>query len=165
MATVTGSLKDIVGADMADRVAALFFQLNGPTIQATSTTPGTIHPTEPKKIIPSGDSSFTANLVATTVMLTNSWYTLAIQWNDSAGTLMDFPDWQIRVPVAGGVLSELITLAGRAGGPGGSGPNFTAVLYGLTEPPNLVVGQMWWKTDPNDPYGPKNTGLVYIGGK
>lgn len=164
MATVTGFLKDIVGANMADRVAALLFELNAPAIQATSTTPGTIHPTEKQKVTPAANGSFSVDLVASTVMLTNSWYNLTIQWNDSAGTLTDFPDWQIRVPSSGGILSELITVAGRGGGPGNPGPNLSAVLMGLTTPPNLAAGQLWWKTDPNNPEGPANTGLIYIGG-
>lgn len=161
MATVTGSVKDIVGAAMADRVARLVFELSEPSIQAASTTPGVIHPTVKERVAPTSTGTFTVNLIATTALLNDVWYTLTIEWLDASMPSLDAPDWQIRVPVAGGVLSDLISIGPRRRGDGGARPNLSLVWVSLTAPPRPASRQLWLKQDPDDPNNPANTGKLY----
>lgn len=166
MTVVSGSLRDLVGASMANRQGVLVFRPNEAMVQSATTTPGTIHATAEVRVTPSSNGSFSVNLTATTVMLNDCYYTLRIEWVDGAGGQMDFPDWQIRVPVgSGGHIGNYITLGPPNGGWGGSLPNLSLVLMSLTFPDNLQRGQHWWKTDPDDPqnYNGRNTGEIYRG--
>ncbi|MFJ5106639.1 MULTISPECIES: hypothetical protein [unclassified Glutamicibacter] len=166
MPAVTGYLKDLVGAAMANRQGVLVFRPNEAMVQAATTTPGTIHSTAEVRVTPASNGSFSVNLTATTVMATDCFYTLRIEWVDGAGPSMDFPGWQIRVPVgAGGSLDQFIVIGPPDGGWGGSLPNLSLVLMSLTFPGNLQRGQLWWKTDPDDPqnYNGRNTGEIHRG--
>lgn len=160
MPVVTGELKDIVGATLASRVGKVIFRLVEPNIVATGSSAGRIIPTATEPVTPSTDGSFSVNLTSTHTMLADGYYVLTIEWLDSSMPHTDFPDWQIRVGANGGPLGGMT----EVGAGGGRGPNLSLVLMGLTKPPNLKVGQLWWKTDPNDPYGTANTGLIYVGG-
>lgn len=161
MPAVTGELKDIIGSTLVSRVGRLIFRLVAPNIVAST---GRVMPTAEVAVTPASDGSFTVNLTSTHTMLGDGYYVMSIEWVDSTMPHADFPDWQIRVGSSGGVLSDFIQFGGGGGNGGGNGPNLSLVLLGLTKPPQLRVGQLWWKTDPNDPYGTANTGLVYVGG-
>lgn len=167
MPTVTGYLKDLVGAAMGNRKGKLVFRPNAPMVQAASTTPGTIHSTAEISVTPASNGSFSVNLTATTVMLQDAYYTLRIEWLDSEGGAMDFPNWQIRVPVgSGGHIGEFIVLGPPNGGWGGSLPNLSLVLVSETRPDNLQVGQLWLQATPGEhasPDGALNTGNLYRG--
>ena len=156
MPAVTGELKDIIGATLVSRVGRLIFRLVEPNITVST---GRVLPTAEVSVTPSSDGAFTVNLTSTSSMLGNGYYVMSIEWLDSSMPHADFPDWQIRVGSSGGNLGDFIDFGGGHGG-----PNLSFVLTGLTKPSNLKVGQLWWKTDPNDPYGPANTGLIYVGG-
>lgn len=156
MPAVTGELKDIIGATLVSRVGRLIFRLVAPNITVST---GRVMPTAEVAVTPSSDGSFTVNLTSTATMLGDGYYTMSIEWLDSSMPHADFPDWQIRVTSSGGNLGDFISTGGGHGG-----PNLSLVLTGLTKPPQLRVGQLWWKTDPNDPYGTANTGLIYVGG-
>ena len=166
MAIVNGSLKDIVNASMANRQGKLVFRLNAESVAVTGSNAGAVYPTEEVSINSAASTgNFSIDLQTTTSLLTDAWYTLRIEWLDAEGGSMDFPGWQIRVPVSGGSIDKLITLGPPQGGWGGSLPNLSIVLMGLTFPDNLQVGQLWWKTDPDDPnnLNGKNTGRIEKG--
>lgn len=159
MPVVTGELKDIVGQTLASRVGRLKFRLVEPNIVATGSAAGRILPTAEESVTPSSGGSFSVNLADTSTMLADGYYVLSIEWVDSSMPMTDFPDWQIRVGPNGGTLSGLIDTGGGRGG-----PNLSLVLLGLTQPPNLKRGQLWWKTNPDNPTDSRNTGQIYIGG-
>lgn len=165
MTAVSGSVKDLVGASMASRQCVLVFRPNEAMIQAATTTPGTVHPTAEVRVTPASNGDFTANLTATTVMLNDCFYVLRIEWLDADGGHMDFPNWQIRVTTSGGHIGNYISLGPPQGGWGGSLPNLSLVLMSLNFPDNLQRGQLWWKTDPDDPqnYNGRNTGEIHRG--
>lgn len=166
MPVYTGSVRDLVGASMADRECVLVFRPNAAMVQVATTTPGTIHPPAEVRIKPASNSTFSVNFTATTVMLTDAFYTLRIEWLDKAGGVRDFPDWQFRVPVgSGGHIGEIIVIGPPQGGWGGSLPNLSLVMMSLTQPPTLQRGQLWWITDPEDPQNlnGKNTGEIRQG--
>lgn len=148
MPAVTGSITDIVGSLMADRQGVLKFRLNAPNIQAGSSIPGTIHPTAGEWVTPDVAGDFSVNLRSTTTMLTDAWYVLEIHWLDGS-PMTDFPQWQIRVPSAGGLLVNLISTGPSNGGGGGANPMVWWV--GLTPPPHH--GLIWNYLDPDNPDG------------
>lgn len=159
MPVVTWELKDIVGATLASRVGRVIFRLVEPNIIASGSNAGRILPTAEVAVTPNSDGSGSVNLADTSTMLTDGYYVLTIEWVDSTMPHTDFPEWQIRVGPDGGKLSGLIDSGGGHGG-----PNLSLVLMSLTQPPNLKRGQLWWKTNPDNPSDPRNTGQIYIGG-
>lgn len=160
MPLVTGELRDITGSTLASRVGRLKFRLNEPQVVATGSLAGRVLPTAETIVTPGAGGAFEVELTATTTMLGNAFYVLAIEWVDSPGPFVDVPGWQIRVPSGGGSIADFITIGGSNGS---SGKNLSLVLLGLSKPSSLAVGQLWWKTDPNNPEGPANTGEIYIG--
>ena len=151
MATVTGNLKDIGGADMADRQGIVTFTLSQPNIMASG---GGLRPDNTKKVTPGADGTFSTNLEPTTQMLADAWYNVKIEWVDTSGGLLAELQFQIRVPSGGGTLSELADLPN--GGGGGANPLIWWV--GLTAPPSKRY--LWLHTDPSDNENPDNTGDV-----
>jgi len=148
--TITGTLTEIAGGHLAGQYPEVVFTLN-----KTGTTESTIYPTEPAKVTPASDGSFSVNLADTTKMLDDSWYTMSIQWLDGAANYnrIDYPDWKIRVPTAGGPIGNLR----------GNGSNLSMVYVSKTPPANPVPFMLWLQQDPAnpDPYDPDNTGKLY----
>lgn len=166
MAIVNGSLKDIVNASMASRQGKLVFRLNAESVAVTGSNAGAVYPTEEVSINSAASTgNFSIDLQTTTSLLTDAWYTLRIEWLDSEGGAMDFPGWQIRVPVSGGSIDKLITLGPPNGGWGGSLANLSLVMIAPEKPDNLQVGQLWLESDPDDPnnFNGKNTSRLYRG--
>lgn len=159
MPNVTFELRSIIGATLASRAGKVIFRLVEPNIVATGSSAGRILPTTEEGVIPNSDGSGSVNLSSTTSLLTDGYYVMTIEWVDKTMPLTDFPDWQIRVGPNGGRLEDMIS-----GGGGHGGPNLSLVLLGLTQPPNLKRGQLWWKTNPDNPSDSRNTGQIYIGG-
>lgn len=173
MPAVDFRVRDLVGASMASKKCVVIFRPNEAMLQAATTTPGTIHPTAAVRVTPNSNGEGTANLTATTIMLTDAFYTLRIEWVEGKISPRDFPNWQIRVPVgAGGSLDKFVVIGPPQGGWGGSLPNLSLVMMALspnraklTPPPGLQRGQNWWDTDPDDPQNlnGQNTGDIYRG--
>lgn len=144
MPAVTGSIHDIIGSRMSGKEVELLFTLNSPNIRSG----GDIHPTEPVSVIPSeADGSFTVNLMQTTSMMFDAWYSLQIRWlgSTAGAALIDFPGWKIRVSSGGGRLDQMLS---------GDEPGFNRrmVWVSLTEPPtNLPAFSLWLHSDPDDP--------------
>ncbi|WPR65259.1 hypothetical protein SLW73_02660 [Glutamicibacter protophormiae] len=150
MATVTGDLKDIGGADMADRNGVVYFTLNTGNIMASG---GGIRPDIQKKVTPGSDGKFSINLEPTVSMLAEAWYTVRAEWLDNTGNLISYLEFQIKVPSGGGTLSELADISGT-----GSGANQFIWWVGLTAPPSKRY--LWLHMNPNDNTDPAGTGDV-----
>ena len=167
MPVYTGNLRDLIGANLNNRQGVLIFRPNQAMLQAATTTPGTIHPTAEVRVVPDSGGAFSVNLTATTIMLNDCWYTIRIEWVDGSGPDMDFPGWQVRVPVgSGGTIDEAITIGPPDGGWGGSLPNLSLVLVSPTRPSNLQRGQLWLQATPGDHDSQDealNTGNLYRG--
>ena len=142
MSIVTGNLKDIGGVAMAARNGIVKFTLNAGNITATG---GGLRPDNTQTVTPNSDGTFSTNLEPTESMLAEAWYTVRIEWLDNTGNLISYLEFQIRVPTAGGTLSELANLTGVGAG----GPNPWIWWVGLTQPP--ARGFIWNYLDPADP--------------
>jgi hypothetical protein len=148
MAVVTGTLYDISGGHLAGKFPDLVFTLND-----TAATSGGVYVTEPSVVTPGSDGSFTANLPSTDLMRDDNYYSLQIRWLDTAGNTsrVDFPDWKIRVPTAGGNIVDLR----------GGGSNLSIVYVSLTAPDHPIPYMLWLEQDPDDTTNPANTGNLY----
>ncbi len=151
MAVVSGNIKDILGGNFVGKFPQIIFTLNAPQTKAG----GFVYPTEPVKITPAGDGSWEADLVPTTDMLDDAWYTVQIQWVKSIAPrsfgAFNFPEWELQVPTAGGFFSDLF----------GRPPTNTRMVYvSLTAPESPRPFTLWLKDDPNDPDNPLNTGVL-----
>lgn len=165
MPAITGNVKDIVDASMSSKVAKLVFYLSDPSVQATGSSAGTIHPTAEREVVPASDGSFTVNLVRTDTMLNDAWFIVRIEWNEPTWPARDFPEWQIRVN-SSGKINEKIYLAPPSGGWGGPMANLSLVLVALTKPDNLQVGQLWLQAAPEQHASANpalNTGQLWRG--
>ncbi|MDJ0321820.1 hypothetical protein [Pseudarthrobacter sp. PS3-L1] len=158
MPVITGELKDIVGATLASRVGRLRFRLVEPSIVASGSSRGRIIPTADQVVTPASDDSWSINLSSTTSLANDAYYLLFIDWIEPGIPLTDDPGWKIRIGNQGGPLSSFVTFTESRGG-----YNFSQVILSLTEPPNLLPGQLWWQTNPDDPADPLNTGRIYRG--
>lgn len=149
MAVVTGNLKDIGGATMANRNGVVKFTLNRGNITASG---GGLRPDNTQTVTPTSDGTFSTNLEATSGMLLDAWYNVRVEWLDNVGNLITYMEFQIKVPSGGGVLSDLIE-------PGGNG-NANPLIWwvGLTAPPSRRY--LWLHTNPDNPDDPANTGDV-----
>lgn len=149
MPNVTGNLTDVGGGHLVGKIPEIHFTLNAPNAKA-----GVMLPTEPVTVQPATDGSFTAPLQSTVDMNDDAWYTVSIQWLDSAGNYVkaDFPDWNLQVPTGGGSFSDLF----------GRPPKNTAMIYvSLSAPDNPRKWTYWLESDPVDPSNPLNTGNLY----
>lgn len=146
MAVVTGNLKDIGGATMANRNGVVKFTLNAGNITASG---GGLRPDNTQTVTPSSDGTFSTNLEPTDGMMLDSWYNVRVEWLDNVGNLITYMEFVIRVPSGGGVLSDLIDTGGVNGGGGGGGANPWIWWVGLTPPPTR--GYIWNYLDPADP--------------
>lgn len=150
MAVVTGNLKDIGGASMANRNGVVKFTLNAGNITASG---GGLRPDNTQTVTPTSDGTFSTNLEATTGMLLDAWYNVRVEWLDNAGNLITYMEFQIKVPAGGGVLSDMIELGG-----GGRGANPLIWWVGLTAPPSRRY--LWLHMNPADNTDPAGTGDV-----
>lgn len=149
MAIVTGSLRraDMQASGLG--MPRVVFYLPTATVSGTL-SPGRITPTEPVYAIPDSTGEWTTDLFPTDDMLDGVFYKMRLEWISPTGTVgavMDFPDWDIRVPSGGGSLEDL---AGGSG-PGNAWANQRIVWSSLTAPLRPRRGTMWLLADPNNP--------------
>lgn len=155
MAVVTGTLKTFGLESLKGKRPVIVFEAN----KVGMGTNGELLATDPVKITPAADDTFTARLQQTEGLVTPGvHYTMFIEYMDSANNYvrLDNPDWKLRVPAAGGVISDLLQLPKI---------NSALVITSPTAPPTwLGLGAMWLQMDPNDPNNPDNpanTGDLY----
>ncbi|MGO4143813.1 hypothetical protein AB4Y77_01900 [Paenarthrobacter sp. YAF11_1] len=151
MAEVTGTLWDVGLGHLAGKSPVLYFTLNAPNRKA-----GALFATEPVKVIPASNGTFTVNLAPNTDMHDTAWYTVRVRWVNSADpktfSYQDFPEWTLQVPTAGGSFSDLVSRPPT---------NSRMVYVSLAPPDNPRPFSLWLKDDPNDPTNPLNTGNLY----
>lgn len=160
MAIITGTTLEITGESMFPKGVGLRFALERANVRGS-----TIFTTEPAHAVSLMDGSWSVNLAETVNMKFAAKYKVTIVWLATGMTYRDFPSWDLHVPPGGGAFGDLIAL-GSSGGSGSGGPNLSMVRVSLTRPANLAPGQLWLKSDPNDPdnINGLNTGELYMGG-
>lgn len=155
MAVVTGTLKTFGMESLAGKQPLIVFEAN----KAATGPGGELFATDPVRVTPATDGTFSARLQPTENLITaDVHYRMWIEYLDSANNYVriDNPDWVLRVPTAGGTLSDLLKLPKVSSG---------LVITAPTAPPVwLGLGAMWLQSDPNDmdnPLNPANTGDLY----
>lgn len=130
MPVVTGVLSDFGLATLAAFNPEIVFTPSGPAISATR-----LLATKPIKVTPDPDGSFSLTLAPTNSMHPVTWYTISVQWLDSAGGYIgiDFPDWQLFIDNAGGNIIDLLNIPA----------NPAQVWVSTTAPDNPTPG-LWW---------------------
>lgn len=147
MPILSGSFRDIVSGPMDGRNGELILTLNAPNVFAAGLSAGRVVPTAPHIIkFTTSDDTFSVNVAQTTAMLYDAWYTMQIRWQDSGfgATLVDFPDWQIRVGTSNVSIQDAISRPGK-----GPGINSSLWWVGLTPPPSQNF--IWNYLDPDNP--------------
>ena len=147
MPTVTGTLTDINMGHLVGKSPQLVFTLNAPNSGGNL-----LHPTEPVRVTPASDGTFSVTLAATTEMNDDTaFYLLSVQWLNSVGNSpirADHGGWKIQVPTTGGALSGLWVQK-----PG----NQRMVYVSLTAPENPAPWTLWLEANPLDDDDPANT--------
>mgnify|MGYP001446329489 CR=1 FL=1 len=97
-------------------------------------------PLREERVEPSADGSFSVNLAATTAITPDVWFTVRFEWfsvHPVTGE-RELTGWselpqELRVPSAGGNITDLLELAPRPG----------AILYGYGPPPSSLDGVIY----------------------
>lgn len=147
MAAVTGTLKTFGLQTLASKQPVIVFEANKPGMGPG----GELFATDPVRVTPESDGSFSARLQPTENLTTTGvHYQMSIEYLDAASNYVrvDNPDWKLRVPAAGGALSDLFAFPKV---------NSALVITSPTAPALwLGIGAMWLQMDPNDPNNPDN---------
>lgn len=147
MAAVTGTLKTFGLETLNGKRPVVVFEANKPAVAPG----GELFATDPIKVTPSADGAFSARLQPTENLTTDDvHYKMFIEYLDAANNYVrvDNPDWTLRVPTAGGTLTDLLQL-----------PRVNSALVITSPTPPAVwlgLGAMWLQMDPNDPNNPDN---------
>lgn len=153
MPSVTGNLSDVGLGHLAGLQPEVRFVLNEP-----NTAGAKIFATRPQSATPASNGDFTVTLADTTVMSRDAWYEMHVRWQETgtAATPGYSPvdvhvDAKIRVPSSGGTVGNLI----------GGITNLSLIYISLTEPVIKLPLMLWYKTNPDNPTDPANTGNIY----
>ena len=106
MAIVTGILADFGLALLSPYSPRIIFTASSNAVFAAD-----LLATRPLVCLPSTiDGTFSIDIANTDAMRPETWYTIRIEWLDTAGNYVgaDFPTWRLYVPLAGGRLADLI---------------------------------------------------------
>lgn len=147
MPEVTGSIRNAAMSATALGQPRVVFYFPDPQLNMIL-APGRVTPTDPVYVSPDSEGQFSVNLISTNDMLSpTAHYKMRIEWISKGLVehVMDFPDWEIRVPSAGGSLDDLTT------GALGSWWNQRLIWVSLTAPRHPRRGMMWLLSDPNNP--------------
>lgn len=147
MPTVTGTLTDINMGHLVGKSPQLVFTLNAP-----NSSGALLHPTEPVRVTPASDGTFSVTLAAATEMNDDgAYYLLTVQWINSVGNSpirADHAGWELTVPSAGGAISKMWRKR----------PSNGRVVYvSMTPPDNPKQFDLWLKANPEDDADPANT--------
>lgn len=138
MALVTFTLKDFQLESLAHLDADVVFQASEP-----ATSFGYLLSTVRVVVPLAPNGSGVVDLVPTTTMPQKGvHYTIQIRMRDPDGnfTYIDFPDWKLFVPSAGGNLDELMQFP--------TNPSF--VWVGESPPAGSPAGTLWFNPTTND---------------
>lgn len=107
MALVTGNLSTFGLNAIILKSPRLLFVPSGPAV-----TGAYVLATRPVEavIATDGSGAFTVNLAATQTLRPERWYSIRVEWLDSASNYvgLDLPDWKLFVPEAGGSIGDLL---------------------------------------------------------
>ena len=146
MPVVTGTLTDLGLGHLVGKSPQLVFTLNAPNSGGSA-----LYPTEPIRVTPAPDGTFSVNLAATTEMNNDAHLTLSVHWINSVGSSpirADFDGWELQVPAAGGALPGLW----------GKPPTNTRMVYvSLTPPEDPRPFSLWLEANPDNDNDPANT--------
>lgn len=130
MATVTGELATFGFSSLQPYSPEIVFTPSGPTTTALK-----VRASKPVVVVPEMDQTFSVELTSTDTMRPAAWYTLSIRWLDSGGNFVsvDYPDWKLFVPSAGGDLATLLDV-----------PANPAQVWVGVDPPSGATSGTWW---------------------
>lgn len=149
MAVVTGTLTDFGLQSLAGLSPRIIFTASDPT-----TLGGRLFSTKPIVVIPSSSGAFSVDLQPTEFIMPEVFYRIRVEWLDSDGGYVgvDFFDWPLYVPEAGGAIGDLAL----------TDANPQLAWVGVDEPPRLPVRTSWWlQVNPDDPDDPRATGILW----
>lgn len=112
MAQIYGNIAMFTGGPFSEeRHVEMILKPSGPAVGGFATLW-----TEPIRITPDAAGNWTKDVVATVGLFPDVWYIPSVRWLDSGGNYIsqDFPDWQVRVPAAGGPIREMIAFPQQA---------------------------------------------------
>lgn len=150
MAVISGNLTDFSLDALAPYSPRLTFIPSQP-----ATAGGRLFATKPFSVrVDSTTGAFSVDVQPTDNLIPAAYYTIRVDWLDSDGGFVgvDFPDWRITVPAAGGAIGDLLA----------SPVEPSLVWVGLTAPRDPVPGTWWLKSNPNDLTDPRNTGELFV---
>lgn len=148
MAVITGTLLDFSLDALAPYSPRLIFAGSQP-----ATAGDRLLSTKPFGVRVEADGSFSVDVQPTDVVTPAAYYTIRIEWLDSAGGFVgvDFVDWRLYVPSEGGAVGDLLEAPSNPG----------MVWVGLTPPPDPITPGTWWlHANPNNLYDSQNTGIL-----
>lgn len=132
MPSVSGWLRDFGLDALLPSSPILLFCPSGPGI----TSDGSVLSSTPIKATLGAGGNFVVSLASNDDVTPETWYTLRIAHFDAWGNYqhMDFPEWKIHVPAAGGNIGDLI-----------QGPWYPASIWvGDTPPPGPFFWNTYW---------------------
>lgn len=140
MATVpvTGSLKDFGLASINARHPRIIFTPSGPAFGGS-----TVLATPPIVVEPDSGGAFSVNLTTGESLRPFRWFTVRIEWLDSASNYigMDFIE-EFKVPPGGGAMGDLAALDFDP----------TSVWVSATPPASPAISTWWLSTTTGDLY-------------
>lgn len=140
MARITGTAGDCNLAAVESFGLELIFTLSAPAVSGSS-----LRITRPIVVPVLDDGSWLVTIPDTETMQQARYYTMQAQWLDPVQGMgrVDFPDFELRVPVGGGAFSELVS---------GSMNNPLMVFWQTEEPDPWPVGAVFINTNSGDIY-------------
>lgn len=94
---------------------------------------------KPVRVTPAKNGLFEADLVSTEAVSPATWYEMEIRYLDRREKKIERLPWELRVPAAGGILSDLLRVPS----------NPALVFTGEKAPPNPAPGS-WWQDTTGD---------------
>lgn len=138
MATVTFKLTDFGLDSLAAFAPEVVFTPSGPAVNSTN-----LLATRPIVATPNTDGTGVVDLAPTDDLRPEGWYAISMRWLDASSEFIgvDFPNWRLYVPPAGGALADLIVTPWNPG----------LVWAGPTAPAGTpTANTMWLNTTTGD---------------
>jgi len=138
MAIVSGTLSDFGLTPLAGFQPTIIFTPSGVGVSGTR-----LLATRPIQVTPNPDGQFQLDLMSTDDITPATWYEVQIRWLEPSGgySHIDFVDWKLFVPAAGGPLGNLLRAPSN---------NQLLVIWQATEPNPWPVGVVWANTTTGD---------------
>ncbi|MEW2459804.1 hypothetical protein [Microbacterium sp. K41] len=139
MATVSGYLSDLTKQALSGRFPRLFFRIERPSTAGANL----IVTDRVEATINDATGAFTVDLVASDELIPEVPYTVTADWD--AGRQIDVLTG-LRVPAAGGAISDLILASGLAA-------ELNSALFGWGPPPPNLGPGLYYDLESGEVYG------------